>query len=101
LPRTPTPPPFPYTTLFRSSDHLGCELGRAPRLRCAHLVPLIRIVDEFGEAAGETVTIARVDEALLQRAGGGGVPVVVAREHGARSEEHTSELQSRFDLVCR
>src|SRR5437868_9417779 len=21
--------------------------------------------------------------------------------HGARSEEHTSELQSRFDLVCR
>src|SRR5437868_11001513 len=24
-----------------------------------------------------------------------------ARAHGARSEEHTSELQSRFDLVCR
>src|SRR5438067_3029746 len=23
------------------------------------------------------------------------------RELGARSEEHTSELQSRFDLVCR
>src|SRR5699024_2113250 len=26
---------------------------------------------------------------------------VVATEHGSRSEEHTSELQSRFDLVCR
>src|SRR5699024_12226406 len=24
-----------------------------------------------------------------------------ALEHGRRSEEHTSELQSRFDLVCR
>src|SRR5438067_4950128 len=23
------------------------------------------------------------------------------RDRGARSEEHTSELQSRFDLVCR
>src|SRR5699024_12004764 len=28
-------------------------------------------------------------------------PVPLAPEPGARSEEHTSELQSRFDLVCR
>src|SRR5438067_9995901 len=27
--------------------------------------------------------------------------VHLAREPGPRSEEHTSELQSRFDLVCR
>src|SRR5437868_9130006 len=25
----------------------------------------------------------------------------IRRAHGVRSEEHTSELQSRFDLVCR
>src|SRR5207249_11026257 len=25
----------------------------------------------------------------------------IRRSHGRRSEEHTSELQSRFDLVCR
>src|SRR5437868_7527972 len=28
-------------------------------------------------------------------------PVVVFDRDGKRSEEHTSELQSRFDLVCR
>src|SRR5437868_12778187 len=28
-------------------------------------------------------------------------PAKIFRSAGARSEEHTSELQSRFDLVCR
>src|SRR5699024_11508827 len=28
-------------------------------------------------------------------------PDDIISSHGARSEEHTSELQSRFDLVCR
>src|SRR5699024_11912936 len=28
-------------------------------------------------------------------------PLVVEYDFGDRSEEHTSELQSRFDLVCR
>src|SRR5699024_12668051 len=28
-------------------------------------------------------------------------PRLLAEHHQARSEEHTSELQSRFDLVCR
>src|SRR5437868_9449730 len=31
----------------------------------------------------------------------GGVPAHHAARDGPRSEEHTSELQSRFDLVCR
>src|SRR5438067_8858242 len=31
----------------------------------------------------------------------GTYPLHVAAEFGQRSEEHTSELQSRFDLVCR
>src|SRR5699024_11989781 len=30
-----------------------------------------------------------------------GTPMVKQYEKGMRSEEHTSELQSRFDLVCR
>src|SRR5438067_9983499 len=30
-----------------------------------------------------------------------GVELVLGRGRGPRSEEHTSELQSRFDLVCR
>src|SRR5207249_6837552 len=42
--------------------------------------------------------------AIPAAAGGGAmVAVHLALRHGAwpRSEEHTSELQSRFDLVCR
>src|SRR5712664_246014 len=30
-----------------------------------------------------------------------GEPIIVVRGEDARSEEHTSELQSRSDLVCR
>src|SRR5699024_12230558 len=37
-----------------------------------------------------------------RRAGGDDVPARGPVRHGPeRSEEHTSELQSRFDLVCR
>src|SRR5699024_11408600 len=35
------------------------------------------------------------------RSGSISKPIAVIRSSGARSEEHTSELQSRFDLVCR
>src|SRR5699024_11462877 len=41
----------------------------------------------------EIANIARGPELILQRVG----EIV----HELRSEEHTSELQSRFDLVCR
>src|SRR5699024_12054432 len=40
--------------------------------------------DDFGEAT------------LIETSGGG-----VEADENLRSEEHTSELQSRFDLVCR
>src|SRR5207249_11344184 len=42
--------------------------------------------------------IAPVRRALLYRARG---PSVSSEPSNQRSEEHTSELQSRFDLVCR
>src|SRR5207249_6904263 len=38
---------------------------------------------------------------LADRAGGGRDHGLVVGPHQPRSEEHTSELQSRFDLVCR
>src|SRR6266496_3025690 len=40
-------------------------------------------------------------DARLRRAGGAGSDPGPAGQHAARSEEHTSELQSRRDLVCR
>src|SRR5207249_10993272 len=93
LPPPPRSTLFPYTTLFRSSekpdfvDRQVCECSRSvrqdphsslvecPRWRrspyCGHL------------------------PVQLHRCAG---PQSLFR---SRSEEHTSELQSRFDLVCR
>src|SRR5699024_12551666 len=43
--------------------------------------------------------LATADPRQLPR--GGRVIAEIHRRHQSRSEEHTSELQSRFDLVCR
>src|SRR5204863_10166820 len=92
--RPPQSPLFPYTTLFRSED-----------LPCRELAGRRRI----GRPDVVTVQPGRVDRGVpellgrdqrAQEARVGGQPEdrgVVER----RSEEHTSELQSRRDLVCR
>src|SRR5437588_10084443 len=93
------PPPrstlFPYTTLFRSSEVRRGVVGAAgARGRGAvrpHLVLPVRL--EVEDVLRRLVVSARgvVDDEA-------GVRVVAG--HG-RSEEHTSELQSHSDLVCR
>src|SRR5206468_12815246 len=85
------PPPrstlFPYTTLFRSGD----PLPQPPRLQRLHPLPRLRLCGEVSELQ----RLAR----LPPRAGG--APRLPPLRLWARSEEHTSELQSRSDLVCR
>src|SRR2546429_3959813 len=75
--RPPRSTLFPYTTLFRSQ--------RAVELQNIPIGPQARVTDK----------IARVlqGEEILS---GGHRPWIVVR-----SEEHTSELQSRLHLVCR
>src|SRR3712207_8695589 len=83
--RPPRSTLFPYTTLFRSRD--AVQAGRAPRRQ------LRRVPDED-----------RVRDARVGRAPPRARPPErgrVQRGRGARSEEHTSELQSRQYLVCR
>src|SRR5207247_10145985 len=94
LPPRPTTPRSPYTTLFRSGDaifaglkeHLGIgndETTRDGMVTLEHIecnaacdyAPVVMVNWEFFD--NQTVQSAR------------------------RSEEHTSELQSRVDLVCR
>src|SRR6266496_5181752 len=69
--RPPRSTLFPYTTLFRSRPMLARPFGSG-RLRIAQLM-----------LRGKTAFTAR------------------RHRHPPRSEEHTSELQSRRDLVCR
>src|SRR3712207_7454266 len=84
--RPPRSTLFPYTTLFRSlGDHRAARLGE--RARNDHRAALAE------RAEGEVEVVeAGVDELDRGRARAG---------EPRRSEEHTSELQSRQYLVCR
>src|SRR5699024_11478067 len=88
----PRSPLFPYTTLFRSSAAAIRECGDdvVHGLPGFQYLVLVHVVDLNGE---HEVASLRVEYASGQ--GGHG------RQCSGRSEEHTSELQSRFDLVCR
>src|SRR5690606_39805394 len=81
------PPPsstlFPYTTLFRSEDSI-------PAGRRKFSLDRIVNVDE------KNVAVTRELEEMPL----GGLPQA-AKVAEERSEEHTSELQSRENLVCR
>src|SRR2546422_7830433 len=78
--RPPRSTLFPYTTLFRSPPRgVGRSAGEPRGVR----------------SAGEGVTARRAGE---DRASLLGRQIGPALE---RSEEHTSELQSRLHLVCR
>src|SRR5207253_10549933 len=100
LPPPPSSTPFPYTTLFRSRDAIGCR-------------PRILLADEFvrdfrrrsidtrrhvRDGRNRRRTVLRADIPprwqLLASLNLREFPLL-------RSEEHTSELQSRGHLVCR
>src|SRR3712207_8258463 len=82
--RPPRSTLFPYTTLFRSPLAVQPHAKHGARVARVHLPhhPLRRYVAVVVEGHVEPVR----------------APVVEVR---ARSEEHTSELQSRQYLVCR
>src|SRR2546427_7538914 len=87
--RPPRSTLFPYTTLFRSlRDHQRTEeVGSA----CGKSEPH-RTTDVMNQERHVTET-ETVDEGFEDHDIGGPV--------GLRSEEHTSELQSQSNLVCR
>src|SRR3712207_7710570 len=84
--RPPRSTLFPYTTLFRSEYRDGISLGTLAELQFAYARKLgaPKLVAEAQRPSGyeETGWLSR------------DIP-------GVRSEEHTSELQSRQYLVCR
>src|SRR5438105_12715098 len=78
LAHPPLPTPFPYTTLFRSDRLEKRTLRPKPET-------LLLQQGELSAHRGHRTYILELRD----------YPQVV------RSEEHTSELQSRVDLVCR
>src|SRR5690606_39712799 len=87
---------FTYTTLFRSRQFLE-QASFLP-----HLEPVpIEIADGDDSQSEEAETQKREleDAAAPSRRRRCGIRVLLQGSH--RSEEHTSELQSRENLVCR
>src|SRR5689334_24716636 len=87
--RPPISTLFPYTTLFRS----GVGERRSNLVR-------------HGAGGGKRGGYGREDVASVESGGLHGKEEVAIRDLanvrlGVRSEEHTSELQSQFHLVCR
>src|SRR3712207_8621287 len=79
--RPPRSTLFPYTTLFRS----GGDIDRQQRGQIE---------------AGRALAAVR-HQVRLQGAGRRRLPLAEGPQRDLRSEEHTSELQSRQYLVCR
>src|SRR5258706_5279490 len=78
--RPPRSTLFPYTTLFRS--------GRAERRRARHRPHVVaQKIGRLREVPPQVLLAERVAHQQLR--------------HYVRSEEHTSELQSLTNLVCR
>src|SRR2546430_14598301 len=98
--RPPRSTLFPYTTLFRSWDGLGyhvpgspCLIGHRERSQLYVAYRVLREMEElYVDERGDIIA-----DALLQDY----LPDVPTLDDVERSEEHTSELQSQSNLVCR
>src|SRR5690606_41170141 len=89
IPRQPTPTLFPYTTLFRSPPKVRPEPLQHPLNQST-----VRTARQLGLAQ-----LHKPSTCVLR-------PLQTRKKrlfivHVRRSEEHTSELQSRENLVCR
>src|SRR5690606_41171364 len=85
--RPPTPAPFPYATLFRS------KLVRCHILRVEGRGGLLRTLLTLALPTPPQPAFPEPPPAAARPPGPSHTP--------QRSEEHTSELQSRENLVCR
>src|SRR5690349_22650718 len=96
--RPPRSALFPYTTLFRSLPDVRGTVD--PFATQAQLDQAAK--DLAGGEAKAAAGKAQLDKAAAELAAGKEqLAAAEAQMTAARSEEHTSELQSRRDLVCR
>src|SRR2546427_6427908 len=91
--RPPRSTLFPYTTLFRSRAPPSIAARARGRSRPERDAPSLELLDRRlqigveGAAPADRVVVHHLHGASLR--------------HVPRSEEHTSELQSQSNLVCR
>src|SRR5207249_11752737 len=99
--RTHSSTPLPYTTLFRSpiqNTKLTIGNPHAAGMLLPHTPTPVR--NRYPISTNSTFIHAKLMPNAIHQPSGG-LPSVIRETFSVRSEEHTSELQSRFDLVCR
>src|SRR5690606_40550256 len=89
--RPPRSTLFPYTTLFRSLNRQGGSLIWNPNTQQEKWVGGL----QEGQRIGTDLVIAYIQDHIYA------TQAEADADNGIRSEEHTSELQSRENLVCR
>src|SRR5207249_9182166 len=98
---TPWSTHFPYTTLFRSD--LLEEEGQVVGVRAKTPDGPFEVRADLTVGADGRSSIVRDQAELKVNEFGAPMDVLwfrLSRRPDDRSEEHTSELQSRFELVC-
>src|SRR5699024_11912442 len=96
----PRPPHLlPYTTLFRSEPATASSIRALTLAMFSYIVrhALLILILLYVISAIKIGTINRITNDNLTLI----VIIIQKAPINVRSEEHTSELQSRFDLVCR
>src|SRR5690554_7330342 len=88
--RPPSSPLFPYTTLFRSFT-LSSNLSQRELVDLGRILARIVCIAYVLRLGNKGFRKDLVDSSIVH----------VQQEVSTRSEEHTSELQSRPHLVCR
>src|SRR5690606_40868102 len=96
-PRPPPPTLFPYTTLFRSGRAAGSHTGGDAAMASGDeaFLKFSNVKKTYDQ---QTLV---VKDFSLEEARGEFITLLGPSGSGKRSEEHTSELQSRENLVCR
>src|SRR5690606_41858381 len=98
-PLAPGSPPPPYTPLFRS--RAGVEKRRCARSRNRRDGERGNVAPRGARGVDPTVRSKTVFVFDSSRFGPAGSCRALLKRADRRSEEHTSELQSRENLVCR
>src|SRR5207248_11610776 len=95
-----TPPTNTYTLSLHDALPISKELAKAEtqRVRFRKNSDWLQahIPEVYAQHRGQCICIAGQELFVADTA-----PQVIAMARKARSEEHTSELQSPYDLVCR
>src|SRR5438034_6653695 len=94
--RPPRSSLFPYTTLFRSMHRASCLhllMAAIAAWNTVYLTKAIATLRKRGEDIPEA-TVAHIAPLGWEH-------IRLIGDYHFRSEEHTSELQSHSDLVCR